>query len=198
MVFISCEGLDGSGKDTVVSSIKGEWPDTVVTSEPTVMWTGERVREALSDETSPPEFDFYLFMADRVKHVKEVIQPSDKAGRLVVSNRYADSTRAYQPVALEQAGVFESQWEAKNFIEHTMRAWDYEPDLTIYLDVSVETALERTSGKEKFENAEFLRQVRLNYEALLDANDRFVRVDAERPMDEVRESVRAIVAENFK
>jgi len=184
--MISVEGLDGSGKTTVIEAIKEEYPNSVTTSEPSELWTGKQVRRCLSDETIDPLTDFYFFMGDRVQHIVEEVKRADEAGKLVVSDRYADSTRAYQPVGLGQSRHFDSQTTAKLFIERTMAPWDYEPDLTIYLDISVDTALERCDGEEKYEKREFLEEVKQNYDALVEAErERFVVIDGEQSKDEV-------------
>lgn len=188
-MFITAEGLDGSGTTTLVDTITDRYPNAVTTSEPSDMKYGKLVRENLSDENSMPLVDFYLFMADRIHHINDRIKPADESGKLVVSDRYADSTRVYQPVALTgEDGPFDSEWEAKMFIEQTMAYWDYQPDLTIYIDISVDTAIERSDGDEKYENRVFLEQVKDNYDALCDTTDRIVRVDGEQSKEEVATS----------
>lgn len=187
-MFVTVEGLDGSGGTTLVEAISEEYPNAVTTSEPSDLRYGKLVRENLSDEDSHGLVDFYLFMADRVSHIEERVRPADSSGKLVVSDRYADSTRAYQPVALTNAGLFENQFEAKDFIEHTMNPWNYEPDLTIYIDISVETSIERSTGDEKYEKREFLSNVKDNYDAIVDSEafgHRIVRVDGEQPKEEM-------------
>lgn len=181
-MFVTVEGLDGSGKSTVIDAITQQYPDVTTTAEPSELWTGKQVRTCLSDEESNPLTDFYFFMGDRVNHIEETIKPVDERGGLVVSDRYADSTRAYQPVSLAETPYFDSQTEAKLFIEETMAKWRYEPDVTIYIDISVDTAIERADGDEKYENREFLEQVKQNYDALVEAErDRFIVVDGEQP-----------------
>lgn len=192
-MFYSVEGLDGSGGTTLVETISDEYPQAVTTSEPSDRSFGKRVRERLAQDTDPL-IDFYLFMCDRTDHINNRVRPADEAGRLVVSDRYADSTRAYQPVALTESGVFDSQWQAKHFIETTMRPWNYEPDLTLYIDISVDTAIERSSGEDKYEDREFLKQVRDNYQALCESKKfghRIVRIDGEQPREEVATSALA-------
>lgn len=189
MTFISVEGLDGAGGTTLVEAISEEYPSAVTTSEPSDLEYGQLVRQNLSDEDTHGLIDFYLFMADRVHHINERVRPADQSGNLVVSDRYADSTRAYQPVALTGEGApFDSPWRAKLFIEQTFSYWDYEPDLTIYIDISVDTALRRSDGDEKYEKQRFLEKVKENYDALADTTDRIVRVDGEQSMEEVRRS----------
>jgi dTMP kinase len=188
-MLISLEGLDGSGKSTVMNAITDKYPNAVTTREPSELTYGQLVRERLSDESSNELIDFYLFMCDRVHHIEERVKPGVEEGRLVISDRYADSTRAYQPVALtRENSLFDSEWEAKYFIEQSMRPWSYEPDLTLYIDISVDTALKRTKGDEKYEKRDFLRKVRQNYEALCDSNQRIVRIDGEQSEDEVATS----------
>lgn len=188
-MFVTLEGLDGSGKSSVLESIEKEYSSTVTTREPSEGKYGQMVRERLSDNGSDKFTDFYLFMCDRIDHINEVIKPADKNGKLVVSDRYADSTRAYQPVALTgEDSPFDSMWQAKTFIERNMVHWNYEPDLTLYIDISVDTAIERAAGDEKYENREFLQEVKKNYDALCDANNHIVRIDGEQSKEAVAKS----------
>ncbi len=188
-MFVTIEGLDGSGKSTVLDAITDTYPNTVTTSEPSNLEYGQLVRRKLSDKESDPLVDFYLFMADRRDHIEQLVRPANESGKLVVSDRYADSTRAYQPVALAGESddkPFDSPWEAKLFIEQTFSYWNHTPDLTLYIDISVDTAIERAAGDEKYENREFLEQVKDNYDALADTTDRIVRVDGEQSKEAVR------------
>jgi dTMP kinase len=188
MTFISVEGLDGAGGTTLVKELKGIYADCVTTAEPSKREYGQLVRRNLGDESTDPLVDFYLFMADRRDHIERVIEPADRRGKFVISDRYADSTRAYQPITLSgesSAKPFDSSWEAKMFIEQTMARWNKEPDLTLYVDISVDTAIERSSGDEKYENREMLKQVKDNYDAIADTQERVVRVDGEQPIDEM-------------
>lgn len=108
---------------------------------------------------------------------------------VVVSDRYADSTFAYQPVALEP-----HLDHPRNFMAKVMEPWNLEPDLTIYLEVSVDTAIERSVGDEEYENREFLRNVKSNYDELRETfSDRYVTVDAEQPIEDVQAEVLELV-----
>lgn len=185
-MFVTVEGLDGAGGTTLVEKIANEYPSCVTTCEPSDRKYGRMVRERLGNSDSNELIDFYLFMSDRIDHIENKIKPADKRGKLVVSDRYADSTRAYQPVALTgEDKPFDSLWEAKMFIERNMVHWNYEPDLTLYIDISVDTAIERAAGDEKYENREFLQKVKKNYDALCDENDHIVRIDGEQSKEEV-------------
>jgi dTMP kinase len=188
MPFTTIEGIDGSGGTTLVEELEEIYADCVTTAEPSGREYGQLVRRNLGDESTDPLVDFYLFMADRRDHIERVIEPADRRGKFVISDRYADSTRAYQPITLSgesSAKPFDSSWEAKMFIEQTMARWNKEPDLTLYVDISVDTAIERSSGDEKYENREMLKQVKENYDAIADTQERVVRVDGEQPIDEM-------------
>lgn len=192
-VFITVEGIDGAGKTLAVEAIAEEF-DAMVTNEPSELWTGKQVRRALQEET-PAFTDFFLFMADRHYHIEEIIKPNVEQGEIVVSDRYSDSTRAYQPVQLQDHIDAPTLW-----IEKVMSPWSYVPDLTIYLDVSVETGLERCDQVEKYENREMLEQVKDNYETWIGRQgpkDRFVIIDAEQGKDEVRREVVDVVREKL-
>jgi thymidylate kinase len=196
-MLISLEGLDGSGKTTIIEAIEGEFDDVVTTAEPSELWTGKQLRKCLSDETVDPLTDFYFFMGDRVNHIEDVIRPADENGKIVVSDRYSDSTRAYQPVALGESRHFDSQTAAKLFIEQTMASWRYKPDVTIYIDISVETALERCEQEEKYEKQEFLTKVKQNYDALVNTErERFIVIDGEQSKENVAtEAIRKLKQE---
>lgn len=189
MVFISVEGLDGSGKTTVIEAIKKKYSDPVITAEPSELWTGKQVRRCLSDESIDPLTDFYFFMGDRIHHIENVVRPEDEAGRLVVSDRYADSTRAYQPVALGESEYFSSQADAKLFIDRAMAPWNYEPDLTIYIDISADTAMDRCDQDEKYEKRQFLQKVKANYDELIQQEPgRFAVIDGDQSKEAVARS----------
>lgn len=186
--FITVEGLDGAGKTLVVKSIKRKF-GAETTCEPSEFWTGKQVRKALRNDT-PAFTDFFLFMADRHYHIEEFIKPEVENGGVVVSDRFSDSTLAYQPVQLKgEIHPSPQQW-----MERVMDPWNLTPDLTIYLDVSVDTALERCDGEEKYEKREMLEEVKANYDDLTKRfSDRFEVVDAEQSKKAVREEVLSIV-----
>lgn len=189
--FITIEGIDGAGKTTAIEAIEESYKSVVRTQEPSDLWTGKQVRRAISNANDDvhPITTFFLFMADRNYHINERIQPALDDGMLVVSDRYADSTLAYQPVALE-----EFIDRPQPYMEAVMEPWNLTPDLTIYIDISVETAIERSVGDEEYENEEFLRGVKENYEALVERfSDRVVLVDGEQRRERVQEDVLEIV-----
>lgn len=190
-MFVTVEGIDGSGKTVVSEAIADEYNATL-TQEPSDLWTGDALRHSLTDASTDPLTDLYLFLGDRVQHIEETIEPALHNNEFVVCDRYADSTRAYQSVALKEAGYFdESVMVSKIFIEQNMAPWIIEPDKTIYLDVSVDTALDRLGDNDKYNEREFLREVKQNYDELA-ANEpeRFIVVDSEQSKNAViREAI---------
>jgi dTMP kinase len=193
MVLITVEGLDGAGTTTLVEELSNNYDNFVATTEPSDGTYGQLVRENLSKETDPL-VDFFLFMADRRDHIENKIKPLEEESKTVISDRYADSTRAYQPTALCGEGKpFDSLWEAKLFIEKVMGCWEYGPDLTLYLQISVDTAIERNSGDEKYENRAFLESVKANYDAIAESKDRVVTIDAEQSIEAVTEDAISVI-----
>lgn len=165
-VLIAVEGLDGAGKSTAVEGIKawGEQQDdheVVTTHEPTDMWTGDRVYDALKKDTDSLT-DFYLFCADRREHIAKRVEPALKRGAVVVSDRYADSTRAYQTHRVADALDIDYD-EARRHVDEIMDAFTIEPDVTIYIDVPVDVAMERCGQEDKFEKRDNLRKVKKAY-----------------------------------
>jgi len=183
--FITVEGVDGSGTTTVSTALATRVENGLLTQEPTDGWTGQYVREAISRGGIDNAFvDFYLFLADRAYHVEDCIIPAVRSGNLVVSDRYADSTRAYQTISLAAAGVPDSH--VSSYIEQAMGPILYTPDVTLWLDADVDTTFERLDKSEKFEEEiEFQRRVNAQYRSLYESNDRIHRIDANQEIHHV-------------
>lgn len=188
-LFVTVEGIDGSGKTSVVEAIEDEFDRVVTTSEPTDYNTGQLVRELLQDSHSNPITDFHAFMADRQKHIDTLIKPHLHDDYLVVSDRYADSTRAYQSLLLE--GKVDNP---SGYIRRVMKPWNVEPDLTLYLDVPPEVAIGRVDADEKYEKQTTLEAVYSNYRDIGEHySDRWFTIDATRPLDEVIEQAISVI-----
>lgn len=194
--LVTCEGIDGSGKSTaargLVDALKARGLDVRGHAEPTRSWLGEAVRRGFREPISPWS-EALLFMADHATHVAEVREALAQ-GALVVSDRWSDSTFAYQGAVLEAGG-----FDALRWLRDVERPFDLAPDLTLLFDLDVEEAMRRVGARgaaEKFERAEFLERVRKNYLrlALLDPG-RFVVLDASRPSEDVlREAAEVVLA----
>jgi dTMP kinase len=191
-MLVTLEGIDGSGKTTVAAALQDSLsPETVFTREPTGSWYGEAVDRSIGDDDADPLAELFLYTADHADHLSRLIRPALREGRLVVSDRYADSRYAYQGATL--AGEVTRPVE---YVRGIHEPFTREPDLTLYLDVPPETGAERAGASNKFETAGYLGRVRENYEDLVDTDPaRFVRIDATRSPEAVVEAAeRAIEA----
>jgi dTMP kinase len=191
-MFISLEGIDGSGKSTQARLLAEELgPDTVLIREPGGTDAAERIRELLADPglEIEPLAELLLFLAARADLPARVIRPALEAGRHVVSDRFADSSVAYQGAA-RGLGVGEA-------ISLTDAATDgLWPDLTVLLRIDPEVGMARADGEDRLESEglELQRAVATAYEEIATiAADRIVVVDAEGSVEEVRERVTSAV-----
>lgn len=185
MVLITLEGIDGTGKSTLVRALGSRLADLepVFTREPTTAWTGEAVRRGIAEEVDPIA-EALLFAADHAHHVASVVGPALAAGRLVVSDRYSDSRYAYQSVVLEGRVPEPLAW-----LKALHDGWTIPPDQTVLLVLAVEEAVRRIAAhdrREHFETAETLAKVQAAYLALAEEEPaRFVLVDAEKEPAEI-------------
>lgn len=195
-LLITFEGIDGSGKSTACRDTAAELSASDIDVrhhlEPTPTWLGEAVRRGYT-EGANPWTEAFLFMADHAAHVAEV-RAYRAAGVSVLSDRWSDSTFAYQGAVLER-----EDFDAVDFLRRTEAPWDLKPDLTLLLDIDPAVAMERVQKRgatEKFERVEFLEKVRRNYLRLAaDEPERFVVLDGGKARETVlEEAVRAIVA----
>jgi len=178
--LISLEGLDGASKTTVCHYLEDKM-DIHHTKEPSHSWSGNWAKQCIESEETHPLTDTFSLLLDRTNHYFGEVQQHLERGETVVCDRYADSTRAYQPIILDGHVP-----DPESFIEDCMKPWLVEPDLTLWIDIKPETAVER-SGDESYENIEMLEQVRENYRELVSKYDRIKRVDGERSKEDVCE-----------
>jgi dTMP kinase len=200
-ILITLEGIDGSGKSTVAGQLckrLGEsFPhrELIVTSEPTGGSAGKLLREGLLGKAPEKDMDVFrtrrmeellLFMADHADHLSRIVIPSLKRGAIVISDRYADSTAAYQGVTLRDIVPDPVAW-----IRGLYQPWNLVPDQTLLFLLDPSLAMARISsrqGREKFESPEFLRQVDANFRRLAALEPvRFRVVDGSRSVPEVAE-----------
>lgn len=196
--LITLEGIDGSGKSTIMKSLKLYFKgknDVLFTREPTREWTGEVVNRAIREETDPMA-ELFLFVADHANHLSKTIRPGIENNMIVISDRYSDSRYAYQGATLK--GIIKQPLE---WVMDLHRDWTIVPDLTILFDVSPEIAISRVGTRDwqtKFEKISFLEQVRSNYHTLVDMQtDRFIVVDADQPYSKVEQVVFKAIKEHL-
>ena len=194
--FITLEGMDGAGKSThiasIIAALQARGHEVVSTREPGGTLLGERLRELLLHENMHPETETLLMFAARREHIASIIAPALARGAYVLSDRFTDATYAYQCGAKGvEAGKIQ-------ILEQWVQG-DLQPDLTILFDVPVEVSIQRLANArepDKFEreNADFFTRIRNAY--LLRAQEnpsRFRVIDANRPLEEVKQSVEDII-----
>jgi dTMP kinase len=191
-VLVTLEGPDGSGKSTLAAGLRDRFPDATFTREPTDSWYGDAVARSLDDDAADPLAELFLYVADHADHLARVVRPALARGDLVVSDRYVDSRVAYQGATLAATGSFDGDPVA--YVRDLHAPFSPTPDLTVLLELDPELAAERSAAADKFERADHLARVCANYDRLAEAEpERFVRVDATRSVEAVRDRVVAAV-----
>jgi len=202
--FITFEGIDGSGKSTQLRILAGELRllgfDVITTLEPGGTPLGRRLRKAFleTEENVSPLAELLLFAADRAQHVNFLIKPALEEGKIVISDRYADATFAYQG-----AGRGFDEKTVNQVIK--LATGGLKPDLTLFFDISVEQAILRTSSRADdetvknrmdAETADFYERVRDSYLQIAKKEPkRFQIIEGNYSIEEIKAKVLAIVKE---
>ncbi len=207
--FITFEGIDGSGKSTQLRMLASELRlrgfDVLTTMEPGGTPLGRRLREAFleTEETVAPLAELLLFAADRAQHVYFLVKPALEDGKIVISDRYADATAAYQG-----AGRGFDEQTINQIIK--LATGGLKPDLTLFFDISVGEAIERTNSRSKDDNGEqknrmdsetveFYERVRKAYLQIAEREpERFRVIDAGGAISEVKVAALELISEFLK
>lgn len=195
--FITFEGIDGSGKSTqsrrFADHLRSRGEDVILTREPGGSPGAEEIRQLVltgDPDRWSPETEILLFTASRRDHLEKTIEPALAAGKTVISDRFADSTRVYQGA---------TRGDLRSMVDnlHTLMI-GREPDLTFIIDMDPATALERglarKSGEDRFEDfgLGFQETLRHGFLALAHANpDRCVLIDGNRTPDQIASEIAA-------
>ena len=191
-LLVTFEGIDRSGKTTQARMLCDALGDAAVgVREPGGTPLGERVREVLKDSATRigPEAEALLFAAARAELVVHVVRPALEQGRVVVSDRFLDSSLAYQGAA---RGLGIEEVERIN----RFATGGLVPDLTILLEIDPAAAAARAGESDRFEDEgrSLQEQVGAAYDELAEADPgRWRRIDAARPAEEVHSDVLAAV-----
>lgn len=181
--FITFEGIDGSGKSTQLKLLNNYLSDrgctAIVTREPGGTPLGIRLRSALLDarEEVSPLAELLVFAADRAQHVQRFVRPALESGRVVISDRYADATVAYQG-----AGRGFSPELIAEIVQ--LATGGLVPDLTLLFDVSVEESINRTTRRTAGKANGKTQRDRLDIEAAdfhHRVRDEYLRIAANEP-----------------
>jgi dTMP kinase len=201
--FLTVEGLDGSGKGTQMdrlSDVLDRWGFELVHSrEPGGTPIGEKIREILLDKENTgmtAETEALLYAASRAQHVREKILPAVAEGKVILCDRYLDSSVAYQGGG-RQLGIDEV------LAINAPAVGDAKPDLTVYMEIGHRKALERRCAvsepdRMEMEADSFHARVEEGYHQLIARDpDRFIVVDAEKSRDEIAEEIQQKVLERL-
>ena len=192
--FVALEGGEGAGKSTQARRLRawleGEGRDVVLTHEPGDTEVGRLLRGIVLDPATgdiSARTETLLYAADKAEHVERVVLPALRRGAVVVTDRYVDSTIAYQG-----GGRDLSPEEVETIARWATR--DVRPDLTVLLDLPPGDGLTRFAGRDRIEaeSADFHERVRATFLRLAAADpDHYLVVDARLTPDDIEERVRA-------
>jgi len=184
--FVTFEGIDGSGKSTVsklvYEKLKSEGYDVVLTFEPTDSYIGKMVQKCI-ETNSDPFVTAFTFIADRIDHCKKIQKWLDQ-DKLVLCDRYAESTYAYQGAQMEDLVDNPIKW-----LQELSKDKILIPDRTFTFVINPEDSLSRIQNRDKlipFEKKNFLEKVHKNY-LFLSEGKRFVKVNATKSIEELTE-----------
>lgn len=200
--FITLEGIDGSGKSTqmgmLADVLRSRGLEVVTTCEPGGTPLGKALRAAFLEtrETVAPMAELLSFAADRAQHVEHFIKPAIDEGKIVISDRYADATFAYQG-----AGRGFPEDKVNQVIE--LATGGLKPDLTLFFDIPVDAAIARMAVRDEDhtkrnrmddETAEFYSRVRDAYLGIARREpQRFVVIDASGAVDDIHRRAAEVV-----
>ena len=201
--FISIEGIEGAGKTSALATVR-DWitargDDPLITREPGGTQLGEELRDVLlghRERGMSAEAEVLLMFAARAEHLEQVIKPALQAGRWVICDRFTDASLAYQGAG-RGLGI-ERVRELADWL-----IGDWQPGLTLWLDLPVATGLARAAGRsapDRFESEHqpFFETVRSAYASIAGSEpERVCRVDAAPPLEHVQAAIAAILAARF-
>ncbi|WP_170348190.1 MULTISPECIES: dTMP kinase [Ruegeria] len=198
-LFLTFEGIDGSGKSSqarmLAERLRDLGHEVVLTREPGGSVGAEEIRRLVLEgdpDRWSAETELLLFTAARRDHLERTIEPALAAGKVVICDRFADSTRMYQGL---------SRGDLRGVVDqlHSL-VIGREPDLTLLIDMDPQTGLARAKGRqgteERFEDfgIDLQQKMRAGFLALADEfPDRFRVIDGNRDMDSVAQDVTDIV-----
>ncbi len=203
-LFLTFEGIDGSGKSTqarrLADHLRSLGRDVILTREPGGSPGAEEIRRLVLEgdpDRWSAETELLLFTAARRDHLERTIEPALAEGKVVICDRFADSTRMYQGL---------SRGDLRGVVDqlHSLMI-GREPDLTLLIDMDPDTGLSRAKGRqgaeERFEDfgPDLQRQMRAGFLSLAqEFSDRFRVVDGNRDMDSVAADVTDIVMQELR
>ena len=193
--FVTFEGIDKSGKttqaDLLACALRNAGCEVILTREPGGTILGQTLRCLLLEKKEnwvvDPRAEMFLFLADRVQHVEEVIRPGLSEGKVVISDRFSDSTLAYQ-------GYGRQMDLSQLRVLLNIAMGGLYPDLTVLVDVSSATSIKRRDHTDYMECEIDLRRVRDGYLDLCKAEpDRIIRFDGHQQIETLSQKIYKVV-----
>jgi len=201
-MFVSFEGIDGSGKSTITNYVYEYFinknQEVIMTREPGGNKIAEKIRELILDpkhDTMDDKTEALLYAASRRQHLVEKILPALDEGKLVLCDRFIDSSTAYQG--------YGRQLGAKAVIDINLFAVeDHLPDITFFLDIDLKTSLDRVNKRDELDRLEgsgldFFERVYDGYQKIVKENSRIVVIDATRSVEEVGDEIIEIIEKRW-
>ena len=196
-ILISLEGIDGSGKSTLAQNLFeciSRKFSTILTKEPGATALGQKIRTIVQEKNVPlcAKAEYFLFAADRAQHFDEIVLPSLAAHNIVISDRMADSSLVYQGFGrgLDSNTIFSiNQWAMNN----------RQPDLTFYVKVPIEVALERLKIRNQEltsfekEDISFMERVSNGFEKIFKDKNHVITLDGQESPEILAQQATAIV-----
>ena len=199
--LVSLEGPEGAGKTSVLEALipilEDRGVEVLTTREPGGVLIGEKIREVILDPSHTemdPKTELLLYIASRRQHLVEKVLPALAAGKLVIMDRFIDSSVAYQGFG-RGLDIDAIDW-LNEFATDGLK-----PDLTLYFDIEVEEGLARIAANSDrevnrldMEGLDLHRKVRRGYLSLLEKEtDRIEKIDASLPLDQVIENTQQLL-----
>lgn len=193
--FVTFEGIEGCGKSTQAKKLHEYFADSILTREPGGTKAGEKIREILIDEKIEKleaKTELFLNFAARLEHVEKLIKPALAQNKMVISDRFFDSTYAYQ------GSAFGLDYQLIDEVRK-MTIGDFIPDVTFLIDVPVELAFQRIEGRagnnryEKF-SLDFHQKVRDGFLLLAKKNPRIIIIDGTKSPEEIFQKILNLIS----
>jgi dTMP kinase len=182
--FVTFEGIDGSGKSTIIKTVfeklKSKGYDVVLTFEPTNSWVGKIVQKCIKTK-SDPFVTAFTFIADRVDHCKKIQKWLD-SGKIVLCDRYAESTYAYQGAQMEDLIDDSIKW-----LQDLSKNRIIIPERTFFFVINPSDSVARIQNRDNlipFEKVDFLEKVHKNYLNICKGK-RFIKLNATKTIQEL-------------
>ncbi len=201
-LLIAIEGIDGSGKSTLAAAINTHLAahniEALLTKEPGASKLGQKLRTILNHEKAlvGDRAEYLLFAADRAQHFEEIVLPALRAKKIVISDRMADSSLAYQGYGrnLDKTIIqLVNRWAMQDRV----------PDLVFYIDIPVDVAFKRIKNRQDIvtsfeqEAKEFWLRVQQGFETLFKDRNNVIRLDGTQPSDELALHAATMIMEHW-